>query len=347
MAGPQPLLLRVPAIPKVPPIPGLAAIPAAASRWLRRLRQGAEPGDTASRGGAPGGGDPLLEAGNLVRRAREEQGLGLRQLALQTRISTAVIEALERGWRDRLPEPAYLRAMLPLLERELGLAAGSLNGALPVRINPTSGGSREPLLRRFTPGSIDVFTSWQGTVLYALVTLGLIHLLNLQQFQLARRGLLSTRPIPALERAPDPATTGADAAVMAAYPDLKPLTQAAGGQARRRLAEEHGDPGPDLALGELVVLLQAPTSVEITSPRRTTTTLEAVQGRLSLPVLPPFELRLTPAPPADAVLWRGRRLAPRTGEPGRWSYPPAPSVAASGMSTSPPPAPAGAEPPRP
>lgn len=283
----------------------------------------------------------------MVRRAREEQGLGLRQLALQTRISTAVIEALERGWRDRLPEPAYLRAMLPLLERQLGLAAGSLNGALPVRINPSSAGSREPLLRRFTPGSIDVFTSWQGTVLYALVTLGLIHLLNLQQFRLARKGLLSTRPIPALERAPDPASTGADAAVVVAYPDLRPLTQAAGGQARQRLAEEHRDPGPDLALGELVLMLQAPTRVEITSPRRTPTTLEAVQGQLSLPVLPPFELRLTPAPPADAVLWRSRRLGPRSGEPGRWVYPPPPAVAASGVPTPLPTAADGAQSPRP
>jgi len=348
MAGPKPLPLRVLAIPKVPPFSSFAVTPAAATRWLRSLRQAPDPGPAPARGGGPGG-DALLEAGDQLRRAREEKGLGLRQLAQQTRISTAVIEALERGWRDRLPEPAYLRTMLPLLERELGLEVGSLNGALPARRTAASGGGREPLLRRFTPGSIDVFTSWQGTVLYALVTLGLIQLLNKQQWRLASRGLLSSRPIPALERAPDPASSGADATVLAAYPDLRPLNQAAAGQAGRRLAAEHRDPGPDLALGDLGLVLEAPTRVEITSPRNASTTLEAVQGTLTLPVLPPFQLRLTPPPPAGAVRWRGARLAPLGGgEAGRWRYPPAASPVAASTVATPTPSPAdGAVTPRP
>ena len=32
-----------------------------------------------------------------------------------------MIEALERGWSDRLPERAYLASMLPQLERRLAL----------------------------------------------------------------------------------------------------------------------------------------------------------------------------------------------------------------------------------
>ena len=39
--------------------------------------------------------DPLLITGQQLREAREAQGLGLRELAQQTRISTAVLEALE------------------------------------------------------------------------------------------------------------------------------------------------------------------------------------------------------------------------------------------------------------
>ena len=101
-----------------PKLPGLA-------RWL--------PWHRRSGGGENGHGpqeDPLLEAGRRLRQEREQRGLSLRQLALETRISTPVLEALERGWRDRLPEAAYLRTMLPLIEQRLDLPGGSLIGKI-------------------------------------------------------------------------------------------------------------------------------------------------------------------------------------------------------------------------
>jgi hypothetical protein len=242
-----------------------------------------------------------------------------------------VIEALERGWRDRLPEPAYLRAMLPLLERHLGLHAGSLDAALPPRRSQQQNTGREPLLRRFTPGSIDVFTTWQGTLLYALVTLGLIQLLNLQLFRIASRGLLSSRPIPAMDRTATP-TTATQGAVLEAYPDLQPLTKAAAGQGLIQLRKSAMGPGPDLSLGELQLRLAEPTQVEVRSPRASAISLEAVQGQLSLPVLPPFRLTLDPLPTAEAVRWRGAPLSPtasKPGAPGAYVYP-APSTPPAG-----------------
>ena len=44
--------------------------------------------------------DPLLEVGRRLKSEREARGLNLRQMALETKISTPVLEALERGWRD-------------------------------------------------------------------------------------------------------------------------------------------------------------------------------------------------------------------------------------------------------
>ena len=79
------------------------------------------------------GGDPFLEVGRRLRGAREAHGLSLRQLAQETRISITVLEALEKGWRDRLPEPAYMRTMLSLLEQHLALEQGCLEAALPPR----------------------------------------------------------------------------------------------------------------------------------------------------------------------------------------------------------------------
>ena len=61
-----------------------------------------------------------------MKQRREAEGLTLRELALETRITTPVIEALERGWSDRLPERAYLASMLPQPERRLELTPSVL-----------------------------------------------------------------------------------------------------------------------------------------------------------------------------------------------------------------------------
>lgn len=182
--------------------------------------------------------EPLLAAGQLLREARERRGLGLRQLAQETRISTPVLEALERGWRDRLPESAYLRTMLPLIERHLELEPASLQRLLPREPLPGQRLHQSSLLRRFTPGSIDVFTTWQGTLLYGLLTLGLIYALNLQQQRLAQAGWLAVAPLPATPepvRAQDrqqQASRGT-ALLLEGYPELRPLDQAREGVALR------------------------------------------------------------------------------------------------------------------
>ncbi|MEB3353078.1 MAG: helix-turn-helix domain-containing protein [Cyanobacteriota bacterium] len=184
--------------------------------------------------------DPLLAAGVRLRLRREERQLSLRELAMETRISTAVLEALERGWRDRLPEPAYLRTMLPLIERHLQLEAGSLHAVLPdeqLRQQQQQQQRRGSLLQRFTPGSIDVFTSWQGTVLYGLITLGLIYGLNLQQRRLASEGLLTVAPLPSSSSTPAQRQRADKSEgremLLRRYPDLQPLEQAASGQGLR------------------------------------------------------------------------------------------------------------------
>ena len=258
--------------------------------------------------------DPLLQAGQQLREARESRGIGLRQLALDTRISTSVLEALERGWRDRLPEAAYLRTMLPLLEHHLELPGGCLDGVLPPEQDPRSGRRRDTVLLRFTPGSIDVFTTWQGTVLYAVLCGGLLYGLNLQQRQLAAQGLNALRPIPPLSaaQAAQANLEDADRAILGAYPDLRPLGKAAAGQGLQRLRWETSQNRPDLALGLLRLELARPTRVSLRSDRGVETQLPAVQGSLNLPVLPPFSLRLEPAPAVGSVRWNGQPLAPAT-----------------------------------
>ncbi len=183
------------------------------------------------------------------------------------------------------------------------------------------------MLLRFTPGSIDVFTTWQGTVIYALLCGGLIYGLNLQQQRLAAEGLLALRPIPPLSAAQSTQADleDADRAILGAYPDLRPLGKAAAGQGLRRLRGEIQRNRPDLSLGLLRLELAGPTRVSLRSDRGDSSELPAVKGSLSLPVLPPFSLQLEPAPAQGSVRWNGQPLSPSSGadEPAaQYVYPP-------------------------
>ncbi|MCX5953300.1 MAG: helix-turn-helix transcriptional regulator [Cyanobacteria bacterium] len=308
------------------------SLPSLLAGLTRRWTRGRHP---------PGGGaidppkDPLLITGQQLRDAREAQGLGLRDLAQQTRISTAVLEALERGWRDRLPEPAYLRTMLPLLEQRLQLTPGSLGAALPTVASNAVAARREKLRQRFTPGSIEVFTSWQGTLLYGLLGLVLLYGLNLSQRRLIEHGLQTTGPLPAQATTTSPEIN--QGLLAGAYQDVLPLRSAASGRALRQWRQESQQAGVDLSLGWLSIRLNGPTRLQLKDSEGRRTTLEGVQGELTLPVLPPFELNLNPAAPALAVRWNGLALSPDPTEAGRYRYPPAipPQGPRSGLSKAP------------
>lgn len=270
--------------------------------------------------------DPLLAAGRELRLRREACGMSLRQLALDTRISTAVLEALERGWRDRLPEATYLRTMVPLIERHLDLPAGSLETVLPHSERLPQEQRRQPLLRRFTPGSIDVFTTWQGTLLYGVLSLGLIYALNLQQQQLAMRGLLAVRPIPPLPSPEQTTPPRPEQVLLTLYPELRPLELAAKGQGmvqlRRSKASPDGQPSQPLRSGLLELQLERPSSLNLESASGVRTSLRNASGRLSLPLSGSFRLTLQPPPgPGDRISWNGEPLQPLKGQADQFAKP--------------------------
>jgi transcriptional regulator with XRE-family HTH domain len=297
--------------------------------WLARLwrRAGGEvPGL-----GPPqvDGQDPLVSAGNLLRQAREARGLNLRQLALETRISTPVLEALERGWRDRLPEMAYLRTMLPLLERHLGLERGSLRQALaatePLQARRDRGQARQPLL------SVQLFSTWQGTAVYGVLLLLVLYALNLEQRRLAAQGLLALNPLPPLaERAQRGVPPAGSALLLDLYPELRPLALARQGQAlavlrRPEPAQAAGSAPPQppqqaAASGVLSLQLSRPSRVQLRTADGQSQTLQLGAGELLLPLVGPAELSVVPPPePGQDVLWNGAPLSPVG--PGRYRWP--------------------------
>ena len=241
--------------------------------------------------------------GAMIRERRELLGLTLRDLATQIRITTPVLEALERGWIDRLPERAYLASMLPQVERRLELPSGCLDPVLPV---PVSRSRLKPVrgFGRFTPGSIDVFTTWQGSVVYGAVMLFSLVALNRQQQTLARQNSLAVEPVRANIQAITSAPVSSSAEVSATLEGLRPLEQA-----RQRLPQDWLN-GVATSVnpndGVLQLLFNESSQLTIDSEGGDRVQLVAGQGELTLQLRAPIDLTMTP-PPAEIqqVMWNG------------------------------------------
>ena len=252
--------------------------------------------------------------GAMIREHRELLGLTLRDLATQIRITTPVLEALERGWIDRLPERAYLASMLPQIERRLELPSGCLDPVLPVAVSHSQ---RKPVrgFGRFTPGSIDVFTTWQGSVVYGAVMLFSLVAINRQQQTLARQNSLALEPVRANIQAIPSASNPSASDAGFALESLRPLEQA-----RQRLPQDWlkgvaSSVSPND--GVLQLLLNKPSQLKIDSEGGDRVQLEAGKGQLTLQLRAPINLTITPPPEENKqVMWNGvplQQVAKRAG----------------------------------
>ena len=253
------------------------------------------------------GNNSLEEAGQLLREQRERKGLSMRDLSKEVRITTPVLEALERGWQDRLPEPAYLVAMLQRLESYFELPTNSLSAALPNRpgSNRLATNGRGT---RFTLGSIDIFTTWQGSVVYGAVMIGSILALNHQQRHLININAFSPKPIPIntpLES--DQILKG-----------LRPLEE----ELKASLGQLNLPLDQPTRPGVLEIKLNQPRQISLSSEGGDRTNLQGATGTVTLQLLPPVDLSINPPPgEADSVSWNGQALSPKTNQPGFYHLP--------------------------
>ena len=276
--------------------------------WWRRSRStSVDVSDDLSRDAT------LRELGQMLKQRRETEGLSLRELAQETRITTPVIEALERGWSDRLPERAYLASMLPQLERRLALTPGVLQPVLPPAVIRQRQGNLNQ--RRFTLGSIDVFTTWQGSVVYAaLIALSLLTI-NRQQQNLALRNSQSLEPVRA-----DLAALDQTAALPSGDPQLdtlRPLDRAR----TRRLQDWLNAVGglPVSGPGVLTFQLSQPRQLALTSGGGDRLQLQLQAGSATLQLLAPVQVVIKPPPEeVDQLLWNGQALMAEANRPGTY-----------------------------
>ena len=276
--------------------------------WRRRSRSSQEV--------APDGltrDEQLRELGQMLMQRREAEGLTLRELAQETRITTPVIEALERGWSDRLPERAYLASMLPQLERRLALTPGVLQPVLP----PAVIRQRQVNLtqRRFTLGSIDVFTTWQGSVVYAVLIGISLLMINRQQQNLALRNSQSLEPVRADLSGLDQTTS-----LPSNDPDLKALRPLDLARQRQPMDWLNAGGGPPLSRpGVLSLKLTQPRQLQLASGGGDRLQLQLEAGTATLQLLAPVQVVIKPPPEkADQLLWNGQVLTADKTRPGTY-----------------------------
>ena len=265
-----------------------------------------------------GGGDrsqpepPLQELGHRLQERREQLGLSMRQLALDTRVSTPVIEALEKGWVDRLPEAAFLGTIVQKLADRLDLDAGSINATLQEALpaNSNGAGRRDGPITRFTLSSIELFSTWQGTIAYAVLVSGVLYGLNLHHRQLLMAKLSSISPIPAaVVSAPakdkpsgassDPTMANAEQQLLKLHPDLRPLDQPKP-QPLQRLQSSNQEASAPPAMGKLELTLPENTKTDQVVVTWNGTPLKAdaqVPNRYAVPLWPAPDAAVEAAEP--------------------------------------------------
>ena len=75
--------------------------------------------------------EKLAELGIQLRQARQEQGFSLEQVAAKTLIQRRLLQAIEAGQLDELPEPIYIQSFIKQYADALGLNGAELSSDFP------------------------------------------------------------------------------------------------------------------------------------------------------------------------------------------------------------------------
>ena len=159
--------------------------------------------------------DRHVDFGTFLRRAREQRGVSLQDLAVTTKISARVLEALERNDPSKLPGGIFSRAFVRAYAREVGLdpelAAANFVAAFPAE----SGADEMPATARAV--EVESFEQRRRLLRVSVRLLAaalLVALLAFVYYSKFRPGFLGAGP----------ASSGPAAAASVAQPSAPPQT---------------------------------------------------------------------------------------------------------------------------
>ncbi|MEH2193873.1 MAG: RodZ family helix-turn-helix domain-containing protein [Nostoc sp.] len=109
-------------------------------KWLRKKKNNHQPSLSLEQQRT----EKLAELGAQLWALRQEQGLSLEQVVVLTRIPQRLLQAIEEGNLNDLPEPVYIQGLIRQFADALGLNGVEFSGTFPIssaQVNPQGMGN--------------------------------------------------------------------------------------------------------------------------------------------------------------------------------------------------------------
>ena len=117
--------------------------------------------------------DQYVELGKLVKEARTQNNLSVKELSNISKIPESSINSIENNIEDLRPTDPFLRSILLKLEKCLSLKNNTLLG-LEIRETNTFEKNKKKIILR----KLDFLNSWQGSFFYFLFLILILFFLN-------------------------------------------------------------------------------------------------------------------------------------------------------------------------
>ena len=117
--------------------------------------------------------DQYGEIGKLVKEARIQNNLSVKELSRISKIPESSINSIENNIKDLRPRDPFLRSILFKLEECLSLKNNTLVGLRIKETNTFEKNKKKYHLRKF-----DLTNSWQGSIFYFLFLVFILFCLN-------------------------------------------------------------------------------------------------------------------------------------------------------------------------
>ncbi len=117
--------------------------------------------------------DQYIEIAKLVKEARIQQNLSIKELSYISKIPERIINSIENNNKNIRPEYPFIRSILIKLEECLVLKKNSLLKLAVRERKILKKGGKDLLLRKF-----DLINTWQGSLLYFFILVLTIFILK-------------------------------------------------------------------------------------------------------------------------------------------------------------------------
>ena len=118
--------------------------------------------------------DPYINIGNIIKENRVKKNLSIEDLSYLSKIRISTIFGIENNIKELIPPYPFTRSILLKLEECLSLERFKLIKLIQKDYIPTN----KKIKRTFTFTKIELFNSWQGSLIYLFLILFSIFVLN-------------------------------------------------------------------------------------------------------------------------------------------------------------------------